>query len=909
MSNAANLVWVNLPDVESFSYSTALAIDTGGNIYVAGRTLDIFDGQTSSGKGSFFLTRLNHDGSKAWTRVISSGAYSEPSALAAGSDGSIYLSGFVEVGLEDLSSIGNRDAFVTRFNPDGSIVWTNLLVTSSSDHARALAVGLDGAIFVAGSTEGNLDGQRASGGSDAFLTKLNANGTKAWTRLFGGSWIDEARAVAIGNDGAIYVAGNTLGALDGQTYNGNGDAFLTKYRADGTRDWTRLLGTLSWDAAYALTIGADGAVYVAGYTEGSLNGQPSGGNGDAFLAKFSVGGDRVWTRLVGTSSYDAAYALSTGTDGALYMAGDTFGNLNGQSNSGNSDAYVVKYNAAGNQVWQSDLVGTAFHESATAVATGPDGAVYMAGTSAGDLDPKIANGGVNTSFLAQWIPPPTPPTIQFSVDAASDREGDSGSRLIKVEALLSAVATKPVTVQIAYSGTATLGSDYTNAQTLISIAVGQAIGYASFGVLGDTAFESNETIVLAMDKPTNASLASSTSFTYTILNDDESSTPPQTSSVFLPTGGYIRLGPGPTNVFGATGVETVVLSNSDSQVVIDQNVERVYLSESPSAYRFQQSGIRLDAYSATGANLVFSVVLQNDADGTELIFPGGYRGGAALAKVGPSGMRLGSVEVPPFEPGFIPPVLGAYVPPPDGSSSASVFLGQGANFEVANGGLRFFGAAGNEVVVLSRGVSEINVDQSVERVQFNGLATSALKFQQQGIGLLVYEGTSLLARVPVQVDVDGTLVTTTNGTMKAKVSAAGMFLGGALVSSAAAGTVIPVEVDNALRAPSDRVNVSVTGAGNFNAATGDLTFNLATITSGYNYAIAGFNAGDRIVSPLGTLVTIADQTSFSDGTVSLQYKSGDNIAKITLTGLTTAQDSLIFGVNDLNTVFGAGSFS
>jgi len=58
-----------------------------------------------------------------------------------------------------------------------------------------------------------------------------------------------------------------------------------------------------------------------------------------------------------------------------------------------------------------------------------------------------------------------------------------------------------------------------------------------------------------------------------------------------------------------------------------------------------------------------------------------------------------------------------------------------------------------------------------------------------------------------------------------------------------------------------------------------------------------------------TLVTIADQTSFSDGTVSLQYKSGDNIAKITLTGLTTAQDSLIFGVNDLNTVFGAGSFS
>jgi len=52
-----------------------------------------------------------------------------------------------------------------------------------------------------------------------------------------------------------------------------------------------------------------------------------------------------------------------------------------------------------------------------------------------------------------------------------------------------------------------------------------------------------------------------------------------------------------------------------------------------------------------------------------------------------------------------------------------------------------------------------------------------------------------------------------------------------------------------------------------------------------------------------------DQSSFTDGSISLQYASGGNVVKITLTGLTATQDSAIFGASDLNTVFGPGTFS
>ncbi|NDD13910.1 MAG: hypothetical protein EB072_14990, partial [Betaproteobacteria bacterium] len=359
------------------------------------------------------------------------------------------------------------------------------------------------------------------------------------------------------------------------------------------------------------------------------------------------------------------------------------------------------------------------------------------------------------------------PTVQFSSTSSSANEGNSGSTTVTVQATLSAASTQAVTVPISYSGTATSASDYNNASTSITIAAGQTTGSATFSVLGDTTSESNETVVLTMGTPTNATLGANTTFTHTIVNDDTASAPAQPSGAFLSGGNHIALGSALVNVFGAAGVETVMLGTGSSQVVLDQNVDRVYLSAAPSAYRFKQTGIRLDGF--------FSVALQNDADGTVLIFPGG----SASAKVSAAGMSLGGATVSSSAPAAVSPTLGGYVAPPSGPSTAGVFLGQGANFTAASSGLKIYGTTNSETVALTRGVSDITMDQLVERVQFDGLATSALKFQQQGISLLVFDGTTLLAKVPLQGDADGTLITTTTGTMQAKVSAAGMFLGGA----------------------------------------------------------------------------------------------------------------------------------
>ncbi len=184
-----------------------------------------------------------------------------------------------------------------------TVDWTKLLGTSGSNYADALTTGADGAVYLAGGTQGNLDGQTSNGGTNAFITKYNPDGTKVWTRLPGTSIDDSASALTTGTDGAVYLAGGTIGNLDGQVNQGAYDSFITKYNPDGTKYWSKLFGGADFDAAQALTIGADGEIYVAGYTTGNLNGQTNNGISDAFLIKLTDTPNLSFSGNYGTVSH------------------------------------------------------------------------------------------------------------------------------------------------------------------------------------------------------------------------------------------------------------------------------------------------------------------------------------------------------------------------------------------------------------------------------------------------------------------------------------------------------------------------------------------------------------------------------------------------------------------------------
>ena len=101
--------------------------------------------------------------------------------------------------------------------------------TDTPDEATGVAIDSNNNVYITGITRGSLGGDGSNAGiSDAFLAKYNSNGTFEWTTQLGTSAIDYAFSVAIDSNNNVYITGYTNGDLSGSNA-GFGDAFLAKY--------------------------------------------------------------------------------------------------------------------------------------------------------------------------------------------------------------------------------------------------------------------------------------------------------------------------------------------------------------------------------------------------------------------------------------------------------------------------------------------------------------------------------------------------------------------------------------------------------------------------------------------------------------------------------------------------------
>ena len=127
------------------------------------------------------------------------------------------------------------------------------------------------------------------------------------------------------------------------------DMFVVKYNARGDKLWSRLLGSTDYDAARGVTVDGSGNLYVAGYSSGNFDNKSNAGSVDMFLVKYNAKGDKQWSRLLGSTADDYAEGVTVDGSGNLYVAGYSSGNFDNKSNAGANDMFVVKYNAQGGQ--------------------------------------------------------------------------------------------------------------------------------------------------------------------------------------------------------------------------------------------------------------------------------------------------------------------------------------------------------------------------------------------------------------------------------------------------------------------------------------------------------------------------------------------------------------------------------
>lgn len=228
------------------------------------------------------------------------------------------------------------------------VTWTREFGTSNIDGGTGVTVDGTGNVYVIGYTGGILPGQTSAGERDVIVRKYDSSGNELWTRQFGTGAFDSGYGVATDGAGNIYIAGYTGGTLPGQTSGGSYDAFVRKYDSSGNEQWTRQFGTSSGDGAYGVAFDSVGNVYVAGFTSGTLPGRTYTGEVDAFVRKYDSSGNQLWTRQFGTNASEEVQGVAAEFGVSVYLVGYSDGAFPGQSNAGNHDIFVRKYDSLGN---------------------------------------------------------------------------------------------------------------------------------------------------------------------------------------------------------------------------------------------------------------------------------------------------------------------------------------------------------------------------------------------------------------------------------------------------------------------------------------------------------------------------------------------------------------------------------
>ena len=432
----------------------SMVVDGAGALYVAGQT-NAVDFPVTAGViqpargGSFdaFIAKLNPAGTAFEYVTYLGGTNSdETHALRIDAGGNAYLAGQTfsadfptTAGAAQTTFGGASDVFVAKLNATGgALLFSTYLGGSESEtassHLGGFEVDSNGDTYVYGDTEsanfpttagapqttrGNPNAAQFD--EDAFLTRINANGTAlTFSTYLGGSGFDvtgdrsfAGKLLAIDGSGDAWIAGTTAsadfpasaGAFDASLA-GPADAFVARYDTDaGTRTYATYLGGSGDEQAMALEVDASGSAYLATRTSSAnfpvsagAPGATYGGNQDAGVAKLNAAGSALaYGTYIGGNQLEGPEVMRLDAAGSLYVAGSTLSaNLPAtpgaadMTYAGGFDGFIARLNAA----------GTAFHYL-TYVGGPAEGSVFFleidaAGSAYAVLDDD-GGGGLVTS--------------------------------------------------------------------------------------------------------------------------------------------------------------------------------------------------------------------------------------------------------------------------------------------------------------------------------------------------------------------------------------------------------------------------------------------------------------------------------------------------------------------------------
>ncbi|MCH7702488.1 MAG: hypothetical protein IID37_12455 [Planctomycetes bacterium] len=390
------------------------------------------DVHVSNGNDDAYISSLGVGGEHIWTHTFGGPEFDTVDDVAIDGDGNIFVAGtYMNTvdfdptdGVDEHTSNGFFDVFVSKYLSDGTYVWTRTVGGEDFDDMQAVAVAADGGVLATGTFSdevdfdpgGGKDERFSHGGLDTFLLKLTSDGDYMWTVTFGGDGTDVGMKVRVSPDRSIVLVGvfsseevdfDPSDKEDIHVSNGAVDAFVSKYSAGGDYELTRTLGGSENEGANGMAVNSAGDVVMCGSfsSESGVDFDPTEGvderlsNGEADVFVTALGGDGsyLWTWTAGAEDGESAWAIAADASGNIFVTGhfdgdvgyavdfDQTGSGDVHVSNGERDVFVTMLEPDGSYGWTRTFGGID-DDDGIEIATGPDGQLVLTGTFTGTVN-------------------------------------------------------------------------------------------------------------------------------------------------------------------------------------------------------------------------------------------------------------------------------------------------------------------------------------------------------------------------------------------------------------------------------------------------------------------------------------------------------------------------------------------
>jgi hypothetical protein len=314
------------------------------------------DGDVSNNSGSndFWISKLDSSGAIVWQKSFGYAGSDNAFSVIQTQDNGFLLSGVLDVTASggagnnriDMQRHAGGDYWVVKLDALGELEWSRYFGGTFTDIAYDTAQTQNGNFLIIGSSDSNdVDVNNNKGTYDFWIIKLNNDGTLLWEKSFGGTEIDEARAITPTADGNFLIVGDSRSNdVDLALNNGAADVWAIKMNDDGDLIWEKSFGGSSFDGVKAIHKTLNNEFVIAGNSRSSDGNLTKNiGQNDAWVFKINAQGNLKWQSSVGGSNVDLLMDITELNDGTIVGVGNTnSSDVDISENKGFSDILIIK---------------------------------------------------------------------------------------------------------------------------------------------------------------------------------------------------------------------------------------------------------------------------------------------------------------------------------------------------------------------------------------------------------------------------------------------------------------------------------------------------------------------------------------------------------------------------------------